>query len=86
VSSTDRELGRLRGALALFMVDDHDETVSPNAAGFAQNVAHAIDGLDRVLTEATRAALAVVAARRDFAAQVQSWQEAVAAPPSPPPG
>lgn len=81
IASTGRELGRMRGALALFMADPGD--ASDNAKGFAQNVAHALDGLDRVLSEASRATLAVVTIKREFAASVESWQDAVATPPTP---
>lgn len=72
------ELGDLRGTLAMFMADDHDETVSDNTKGFAQNVAHAIEGLDRILGEAGKSALAVMAARRSFADQVKAWQDSAA--------
>lgn len=84
LSSAQREVGRLRGALALFMADDHDDTISDNTKGFAQNVVHALDGLDRVLSEASRASLALTVARRDFTAQVKSWQDAATASPTDP--
>lgn len=73
-----RELGDLRGAIALFMADDQDASVSANTKGFAQNVANAIEGLDRVLVDASKSALALMAARRQFAPQVQAWQDSVA--------
>lgn len=75
IASAQREVIRAKAALAAFQADDHDG-VSANASGFAENVAHALDGIDRVLGESSRAALAVVAAPKQFGAQVASWREA----------
>lgn len=90
LADVQQKLASARGSLALFMGDDHStllavadpaaltdaEKAAQNAVGFAQNVAHALDGLDRVLGDAAKASLTISATKRDFAANVKSWQDA----------